>query len=92
MPSIPLLLDALAESLSVEEYTSDRLHGITPRLQAYRTSQLIVLDNLETVWDPPESHRQSERLLASFCDIPNTTLLLTMRGTVRPSSVSWDPL
>ncbi|KAJ7094429.1 hypothetical protein C8R44DRAFT_749604, partial [Mycena epipterygia] len=39
---------------------------------------LLVLDNLETSWEPLES-----------CNIPHLALMITMRGAERPAKVRW---
>ncbi|KAK7053510.1 NB-ARC domain-containing protein [Favolaschia claudopus] len=53
-------------------------------------SSLIVLDNLETPWEGPESRGEVEELLSSLADIPGVGLLVTMRGTERPAKVKWS--
>ncbi|KAJ7476483.1 hypothetical protein FB451DRAFT_1460570 [Mycena latifolia] len=43
---------------------------------------LLILDNLETPWEPLESRGEVEELLAKLTDI-------TMRGAERPAKVQW---
>ncbi|KAJ7469097.1 P-loop containing nucleoside triphosphate hydrolase protein, partial [Mycena latifolia] len=50
---------------------------------------LLILDNLETVWEPKESRTDVEKLLALLEDIEHLTLIITMRGAERPASVRW---
>ncbi|KAJ7482600.1 P-loop containing nucleoside triphosphate hydrolase protein, partial [Mycena latifolia] len=50
---------------------------------------LLVLDNLETVWEPRESRTDVETFLASLEDIDQLTLMITMRGAERPANVRW---
>ncbi|KAJ7480987.1 hypothetical protein FB451DRAFT_1365282 [Mycena latifolia] len=50
---------------------------------------LLILDNLETVWEPKESCADVEKLLALLEDIEHLTLIITMRGAERPASVRW---
>ncbi|KAJ7495248.1 hypothetical protein FB451DRAFT_1121754 [Mycena latifolia] len=52
-------------------------------------SSLLVLDNLETVWEPQESRADVEKLLALLEDIEHLALIITMRGAERPASVRW---
>ncbi|KAJ7455166.1 hypothetical protein FB451DRAFT_1143972 [Mycena latifolia] len=52
-------------------------------------SSLLILDNLETVWEPKESRTDVEKLLALLEDIEHLTLIITMRGAERPASVRW---
>ncbi|KAF8205472.1 hypothetical protein K438DRAFT_1482568, partial [Mycena galopus ATCC 62051] len=51
---------------------------------------LLVLDNLETVWDPPEHRRDIEEFLSLLADIKHMALLITMRGAERPAKVQWS--
>ncbi|KAJ7432144.1 P-loop containing nucleoside triphosphate hydrolase protein, partial [Mycena latifolia] len=50
---------------------------------------LLILDNLETVWEPAESHREVENLLTLLADIDHLALIITMRGAERPANVQW---
>ncbi|KAJ7763477.1 P-loop containing nucleoside triphosphate hydrolase protein [Mycena metata] len=50
---------------------------------------LLILDNLETVWEPIESRKEIEEFLSLLTDIGGIALIITMRGTERPSKVQW---
>ncbi|KAJ7452859.1 hypothetical protein FB451DRAFT_1565816 [Mycena latifolia] len=50
---------------------------------------LLVLDNFETPWEPPESRGEIEQFLSLLADVPTLTLLITMRGAERPGKVKW---
>ncbi|KAJ7178218.1 P-loop containing nucleoside triphosphate hydrolase protein, partial [Mycena filopes] len=50
---------------------------------------LLVLDNLETLWEPAELRKEIEEFLALLTDITTLALLVTMRGAERPSQVQW---
>ncbi|KAJ7759052.1 P-loop containing nucleoside triphosphate hydrolase protein, partial [Mycena metata] len=50
---------------------------------------LLILDNLETVWEPAESRKEVEEFLSLLADMPSLTLIITMRGAERPSKVQW---
>ncbi|KZT50516.1 hypothetical protein CALCODRAFT_183556 [Calocera cornea HHB12733] len=50
---------------------------------------LLVLDNLETVWDS-DDQAQVEEFLADCVSIPTMSLIVTMRGAVRPGGVDWN--
>ncbi|KAJ7903205.1 P-loop containing nucleoside triphosphate hydrolase protein, partial [Mycena leptocephala] len=50
---------------------------------------LLILDNLETVWEPAESRGDIEELLSLLTDIKHLALIITMRGAERPSKVHW---
>ncbi|KAK7013076.1 ATPase-AAA-core domain-containing protein, partial [Favolaschia claudopus] len=53
------------------------------------TNCLLVLDNLETVWDVSESQDTLEQFLSTLDDIAHLALILTMRGVERPKKVRW---
>ncbi|KAJ7495286.1 hypothetical protein FB451DRAFT_1213756 [Mycena latifolia] len=50
---------------------------------------LLVLDNLETLWEPMESRAEVEELLSKLTDVPHVALMITMRGAERPAKVQW---
>ncbi|KAJ7715527.1 hypothetical protein B0H16DRAFT_1339699 [Mycena metata] len=50
---------------------------------------LLILDNLETVWEPAESRKEVEEFLSLLTDITSLALMITMRGAERPSKVQW---
>ncbi|KAJ7178273.1 P-loop containing nucleoside triphosphate hydrolase protein, partial [Mycena filopes] len=50
---------------------------------------LLVLDNLETLWEPVELRNEIEEFLSLLTEITTLSLLITMRGAERPSKVQW---
>ncbi|KAJ7330895.1 P-loop containing nucleoside triphosphate hydrolase protein, partial [Mycena albidolilacea] len=52
-------------------------------------SSLLVLDNLETVWEPTECRGDIEEFLSLLADVQHLALVITMRGAERPSKVCW---
>ncbi|KAJ7035317.1 P-loop containing nucleoside triphosphate hydrolase protein, partial [Mycena alexandri] len=50
---------------------------------------LLILDNLETVWEPVESRKHIEEFLSLLTDITSLALMVTMRGAERPAKVQW---
>ncbi|KAJ6535375.1 hypothetical protein DFH09DRAFT_1404462 [Mycena vulgaris] len=50
---------------------------------------LLILDNLETSWEPMESRAGVEELLSLLADLPQIALMITMRGAERPAKVRW---
>ncbi|KAJ7822166.1 P-loop containing nucleoside triphosphate hydrolase protein, partial [Mycena olivaceomarginata] len=50
---------------------------------------LLILDNLETVWEPRESREDVEEFLSLLTDVGHLALMITMRGTERPAKVKW---
>ncbi|KAJ6447692.1 hypothetical protein C8R45DRAFT_948400 [Mycena sanguinolenta] len=55
-----------------------------------RPSCLLILDNLETVWEPMESRGGAEDFLSLLTDIEHLGLIIMMRGAVRPAKVQWS--
>ncbi|KAJ7705950.1 P-loop containing nucleoside triphosphate hydrolase protein, partial [Mycena metata] len=60
-------------------------------LQHFSSSppSLLILDNLETVWEPTKSRQDIEEFLSLLTDINSLALMITMRGAERPSKVQW---
>ncbi|KAJ7457028.1 P-loop containing nucleoside triphosphate hydrolase protein [Mycena latifolia] len=56
---------------------------------ARRPSSLLILDNLETAWEPKESRGDLEDFLSLLADISHLALIITMRGAERPGKVRW---
>ncbi|KAJ6592200.1 hypothetical protein DFH09DRAFT_1415132 [Mycena vulgaris] len=50
---------------------------------------LLILDNLETLWEPMEIRRDIEEFLSLLTDVKHLGLIITMRGAERPASVCW---
>ncbi|KAJ7458207.1 hypothetical protein FB451DRAFT_1182950 [Mycena latifolia] len=50
---------------------------------------LLIIDNLETSWEPLESRGEVEELLSKLTDVPHLALMITMRGAERPAKVQW---
>ncbi|KAF7351487.1 hypothetical protein MSAN_01581000 [Mycena sanguinolenta] len=54
-----------------------------------RPSALLILDNLETAWDPMDSRSDIEEFLSQLTNLPQMALMITMRGAERPAKVEW---
>ncbi|KAJ7821123.1 hypothetical protein B0H14DRAFT_1337019 [Mycena olivaceomarginata] len=52
-------------------------------------SSLLVLDNLETLWEPMECRSDIEGFLSLLADIEHLGLMITMRGAERPGKMQW---
>ncbi|KAJ7026084.1 hypothetical protein C8F04DRAFT_1045957 [Mycena alexandri] len=53
-------------------------------------TSLLVLDNLETVWEPTELRGDIEEFLSLLTDLKDLALIITMRGAERPAKVQWS--
>ncbi|KAJ6495485.1 hypothetical protein C8R45DRAFT_1134269, partial [Mycena sanguinolenta] len=54
-----------------------------------KPSCLLVLDNLETVWEPIQSRSGVEEFLSLLTEIEHLGLIITMRGAERPAKIQW---
>ncbi|KAJ7777814.1 hypothetical protein B0H14DRAFT_3587162 [Mycena olivaceomarginata] len=54
-----------------------------------KPSCLLILDNLETVWEPIQSRGGIEEFLSLLTEVKHLALLITMRGAERPGKVHW---
>ncbi|TDL20713.1 TPR-like protein [Rickenella mellea] len=50
---------------------------------------LLVLDNLETLWDAEDQRQETQKLLENLASVKSLTYLVTLRGSVRPHGVNW---
>ncbi|KAJ6450031.1 P-loop containing nucleoside triphosphate hydrolase protein [Mycena vitilis] len=55
-----------------------------------KPASLLILDNLETVWEPMECRREIEDFLSLLTDVKHLALIVTMRGAERPAQVAWS--
>ncbi|KAF8149631.1 P-loop containing nucleoside triphosphate hydrolase protein, partial [Mycena galopus ATCC 62051] len=52
-------------------------------------ASLLILDNLETVWEPIPTRGGVEKLLCLLSEVEHLALIITMRGAERPAQVKW---
>ncbi|KAJ7821494.1 P-loop containing nucleoside triphosphate hydrolase protein, partial [Mycena leptocephala] len=62
-----------------------------PVIQHFARSpaSLLILDNLETLWEPIESRGNIEEFLSLLTGVDHLALVITMRGAERPAKVAW---
>ncbi|KAJ6471732.1 P-loop containing nucleoside triphosphate hydrolase protein [Mycena vitilis] len=82
------IVSALAAQLDISE-SAQTLKDVLQQLSSRVEPTLLVLDNLETTWEPSISRAGVEELLTHLADISHVALLVTMRGAERPSKVRW---
>ncbi|KAJ7859177.1 hypothetical protein B0H14DRAFT_3135276 [Mycena olivaceomarginata] len=95
----PQILEKFQHRFFIELAALIGLHvGLTPGTDLTRPvvqylSQkppcLLILDNLETVWEPMQSRGGIEEFLSLLTEVKHLALLITMRGAERPSKVHW---
>ncbi|KAJ7839028.1 P-loop containing nucleoside triphosphate hydrolase protein, partial [Mycena olivaceomarginata] len=54
-----------------------------------KPGSLLILDNLETVWEPIQSRDGVEEFLSLLTEVEHLALIITMRGAERPGKVHW---
>ncbi|KAJ7474177.1 P-loop containing nucleoside triphosphate hydrolase protein, partial [Mycena latifolia] len=67
----------------------DNLTQPVIRYFASSPPSLLILDNLETIWEAREFRAEVEKFLALLADIDHLALIITMRGAERPANVRW---
>ncbi|KAI0302461.1 P-loop containing nucleoside triphosphate hydrolase protein [Multifurca ochricompacta] len=83
------LLIELAKTLGILHSGSD---ASWPHIRARLNARecILCLDNFESPWDQADSIRSSvEELLSRITELHHTTVLITMRGTIRPAQTQW---
>ena len=90
--SFELLLGEIAGALSIatSDITDDLFKAIIRRLK--EGPCLLVLDNLETPWDPPHTRSEIEMLLTQVTALQTVTLIITMRGAQKPAGTRWSDI
>ncbi|KAJ7724591.1 P-loop containing nucleoside triphosphate hydrolase protein, partial [Mycena olivaceomarginata] len=54
-----------------------------------KPSSILILDNMETVWEPIYSRNGTEKFLSLLIEVEHLALVITMRGAERPAKVCW---
>ncbi|KAJ7600604.1 hypothetical protein C8J56DRAFT_880270 [Mycena floridula] len=81
------LLTGIAGALGI---SGDRLQKkVLDTLKEPEQSRLLILDNFESPWEPPTSKMEVETLLATIAALKNVSIVITMRGSERPSKIAW---
>jgi len=88
-------LDAINSATAMQDAITrsvggDSARGFDATLALLRRQPgLLVVDNLETPWDPPTERRAIEDILAALSDIPGLALLACFRGRDRVGGPAW---
>ncbi|KAJ7254502.1 hypothetical protein C8J57DRAFT_1722081 [Mycena rebaudengoi] len=56
---------------------------------AHTPPSFLVLDNMETPWEPLSSRSEVEEFLSLLTNVPHLGLMITLRGAEQPSKVKW---
>jgi tetratricopeptide (TPR) repeat protein len=81
---------ALLQDTIIRKLGGDPQQGFRATLVLLRQRPgLLVLDNLETPWDPVTERQATEETLAALAAIPGLTLLASFRGRDRVGGPKW---
>ncbi|KAF7325478.1 ATPase-AAA-core domain-containing protein [Mycena kentingensis (nom. inval.)] len=83
------ILHLVATQLGLDRSRNPRGDILSYMTNKAATPHLIVLDNLETIWEPPEFRHDVEDILSFLAGFENAALLVTVRGAERPAGVPW---
>jgi len=81
---------AVAFQIKTEDVTDLLLDTILRHLAL--NPCILVLDNFETSWDPPEYRSDVELMLTEITAISQVVVMITLRGSQRPAGVEWSNL
>jgi hypothetical protein len=87
--STSALVGEIANTLRVPPAKRDE-HLIDVVLSSFHGNAVLCLDNFETIWDNEATRSDVEGFLSHLNDLPHVAIIVTMRGTQRPSRVSWS--
>ncbi|KZO89987.1 TPR-like protein [Calocera viscosa TUFC12733] len=81
------ILMALAKIFNLTNHEDCR-QAVLRLLSSISLPIMLLLDNLESAWDSNDQ-TAVEEFLAELANIRHLSLMVTMRGTIRPSRVDW---
>ncbi|KAJ7742824.1 hypothetical protein B0H16DRAFT_1463906 [Mycena metata] len=71
------------------ELGQDVMKLVTQYFTRQSSPCLLILDNLETPWEPVQSRGGVESFLSLLADVDHLALIITLRGSERPGQVRW---
>jgi GTPase SAR1 family protein len=89
IPSVSALVGEVANALRIPPANRDE-HLIDVILSSFHGNTALCLDNFETIWDNEAIRSDVEEFLSHLNRHPKLSIIITMRGTQRPSRVSWS--
>jgi tetratricopeptide (TPR) repeat protein len=88
--SVLVLLGEIANALRIPHSTRDEHLYDVILSSLHQKPAVLCLDNFETIWDNAANRPGVEEFLSHISSIPELALIVTMRGTQRPSGVTWS--
>ncbi|KAJ7243469.1 hypothetical protein C8J57DRAFT_1243416 [Mycena rebaudengoi] len=86
-PTCPELAATIADHIGLEK--GSNMSKRVAHYFSHAPPSLLVLDNLETPWEAISSRFEVEEFLSLLTDVPHLSLVITLRGAERPSTVKW---
>lgn len=88
--SLQTLLTEVADALhlSLSERNENLYENILTELRQH-PRKILVIDNLETIWEPDTCRAEVEEFLGHLDAIDSLSIIITMRGIQRPDGMSW---
>jgi tetratricopeptide (TPR) repeat protein len=85
------LVNILCAAFNLQTLSGNGENNLLVHLKHDYTSSplLLILDNFETVWDVGLAKAESEALLQKLEQVPLLSLIVTMRGTIKPGALKW---
>ncbi|KAJ7585501.1 hypothetical protein C8J56DRAFT_124094 [Mycena floridula] len=91
--SSELFLDALFNSLALNQDNKNTLEAILKELHKTSKPIILLLDNFETIWNAPGARGAVARTLQEIAQFSHVTLFVTMRATVAPcQEIEWEEI
>ncbi len=76
------LFTAIARLFGVED--GRKIGFLKKFITSIEEPVMLTLDNFESPWEPSENRGNVEALLGQLTEVPNLTLIATLRGAERP--------
>jgi GTPase SAR1 family protein len=89
IPSVSVLVGEVANALRIPPAKRDE-HLFDIILSSFHGNTVLCLDNFETIWDNEAIRSDVEEFLSHLDHLPQLAIIITMRGTQRPSRMSWS--
>ena len=86
--SVSALVGEIANALRIPAKRDEHLIDVI--LSSFQGNAMLCLDNFETIWDNEAARSDVEDFLSHLNHLPQLAIIVTMRGTQRPSRVSWS--
>lgn len=86
------LVELMVQNMKIKPTCKDHLDDVVIHLKKIDRRSIILFDNFETSWDVDDGGKRVkiERILSTVAAVPQVSILVTLRGSQRPGSLTWD--